>query len=758
MGFASGASRPRRDIDDDLDIGPDDECMMPAVIDIFTGVAVGQPEGDPPCLVEALRLLSLGYWPVAIYPPDSGHLAAGKAPIGRAWGAVRPTEESLREVWSRHPKASVGLKLGQEAGIIDVEVDDPETGYESVTGLLGGECIETLGWSSARGSHSLFKWDERLLAFPKSIYKLKDFPGVEIRIGDAEKQLQSVCPPSPVTREVGGRVVAGEAREWLDYPLAPIPASLIRALEAAKAEPQPAPEPPKANPFVGAASSSNRPDAEQRALLYLHRCNPAVSGEAGHNQAFKAACKIGPGFNLPSEVAFQLLWRHWNHLCKPPWSERELRHKVEDAYKEEPRRGFLFEQDRHKQQGATAGASAQGGSPPPQGEAEEQHRELQLRSFASLKAVPIEWLAPGRFPLGKLVLLAGPGGLGKSTLTLDTAAKLTRGLPPFDETYEDGDEPDIEGPVSVLLVAAEDDAADTQLPRFLSAGGDPARIHEVEGVRGPDGKIQPFSVVDIEPIRRTLAMRPDVKLIVIDPIAAYVGRAKVDDHRNSELSGILAPLAELAAKSKVTILMIAHFNKSTTASAVHRIMGGAAYVNSVRAAFAVVQDPDDEGRRIMAAPKFNLGPTPRPLAYRIGAISAEDTDAVMGHDAFDDLNDKQRRKMARQLARIRWEGESSMSADDCLTGSTPKSRMGPKPTPKARRLQDCLEFVIKTLGAGEMESKALRTLVVEAGFTSDHMYSDEVKNAPCIRIDGRGYAKDRKKFWSLAPDEEGPVF
>ena len=98
------------------------------------------------CLEWALEvLLVFLLWPVAIKPGE-------KAPIGESWGLTRPTERSIRETFKRFPKAGVGLLLGPEAGIIDIECDGPE-GVDSLAKLFGGEIILTLGWSSARGPH-----------------------------------------------------------------------------------------------------------------------------------------------------------------------------------------------------------------------------------------------------------------------------------------------------------------------------------------------------------------------------------------------------------------------------------------------------------------------------------------------------------------------------------------------------------------------------------------------------------------------------
>src|SRR5262245_24839929 len=93
-------------------------------------------------------LLRFGLWPVPIQP-------GGKAPIGESWGTTRPTERALGAMYAQCPRAGVGLLLGPEAGIIDIECDGPE-GQDSLARLMDGELVLTLGWSSLRGPHHIF--------------------------------------------------------------------------------------------------------------------------------------------------------------------------------------------------------------------------------------------------------------------------------------------------------------------------------------------------------------------------------------------------------------------------------------------------------------------------------------------------------------------------------------------------------------------------------------------------------------------------
>lgn len=307
-------------------------------------------------LETALELLASGFWPVPITANDDPNtLSPGKAPIGHAWGVERHTPESLRAVFEGYLplRAGVGLKLGPEAGVVDFEVEDREAGQASLLRLFGGELPETLGWDSTRGGHHLFRWDDQLKRYGKAIVKHRDLPGVELRLGyhPDGKQYQSVCPPSPSA--------AGKAREWNGFTtVLPVPDSVYEVLDDLLLTRKPT---PGRRPVIEARQVKVW-DAETRAVEYLKKCEPAIAGERGHDKAFKAACKVGPGFDLAPEVAYRLLAEVYNPTCEPPWNERELRHKVDDAYKVETRRGWLLGETNGHAAGNGDGHAGAGGS------------------------------------------------------------------------------------------------------------------------------------------------------------------------------------------------------------------------------------------------------------------------------------------------------------------------------------------------------------------------------------------------------------
>ena len=123
---------------------------------------------------------------------------------------------------------------------------------------------------------------------------------------------------------------------------------------------------------------------------------------------------------------------------------------------------------------------------------------------------------------------------------------------------------------------------------------------------------------DIEKLERKITEIGDVALVVIDPVSSYLG--KTDSHKNSEVRGVLEPLAEMADRTRVAVLSITHFNKpgsANTVKALHRIIGSVAFSAAPRVAFAVIEDAENPGRYLVLHAKNNLAPAPQGLAQTI---------------------------------------------------------------------------------------------------------------------------------------------
>jgi putative DNA primase/helicase len=234
-----------------------------------------------------------------------------------------------------------------------------------------------------------------------------------------------------------------------------------------------------------------------------------------------------------------------------------------------------------------------------------------LRCFSDIAPKPVRWLWPGRIPLGKLTLLIGDPGLGKSLLTVDVVSHLTRATSfPDGAACESG---------SAILLSAEDDAADTIRPRLDAAGAEVSRVHVLEAVRVQltNGSLteRTFNLeTDIAALEGALQEHPEVRLIVIDPLSAYLGG--VDSHSNAEVRGMLAPLVALAARFGVAVLCVTHLRKSAGA-AIYRAISSIGFAAAARAVWAVAPDPEDGDRRLLLAVKQNLSASASGLAFRI---------------------------------------------------------------------------------------------------------------------------------------------
>lgn len=147
-------------------------------------------------------------------------------------------------------------------------------------------------------------------------------------------------------------------------------------------------------------------------------------------------------------------------------------------------------------------------APDPEEEAHDDRNALVTTCLADIRPEPIRWLVPGYLPLGKLVILAGDGGYGKTTLTLHLAASVSRGRSCLGLSYPAHD------PADVLLISCEDDHVDTVVPPLLSADADLRRIHRVDGVEEEDGRPVPFTLAYLDRMERELRRRPAVRLVV----------------------------------------------------------------------------------------------------------------------------------------------------------------------------------------------------------------------------------------------------
>jgi hypothetical protein len=231
-----------------------------------------------------------------------------------------------------------------------------------------------------------------------------------------------------------------------------------------------------------------------------------------------------------------------------------------------------------------------------------------LRRGNEVAPVAVDWLWPGWLAAGKLHLVGGAPGTGKTTLAAGLAATVTRG-----GRWPDGTRTRVG---SVVIWSGEDDNADTLNPRLRAAGADMDRVHVIDRVIDR-GETYPFDPArDMDVLRDALEAIPDVRLIVVDPVVSAVSG---DSHKNAEVRRGLQPLVDLAARIGGALLGITHFSKGTTGrDPLERITGSLAFGALARIVLvAAKQDADGDrpARRVLLRAKSNNGPDGGGFAY-----------------------------------------------------------------------------------------------------------------------------------------------
>jgi hypothetical protein len=314
---------------------------------------------------------------------------------------------------------------------------------------------------------------------------------------------------------------------------------------------------------------------------------------------------------------------------------------------------------------------------------------LTTRRLSDIEPKPISWLWPSRIARGKLTIIAGNPGLGKSQITASIAAIVTSGgcWPVDGERCRRGE---------VLFLTAEDDPADTLRPRLDAAGADVTRVHIIDGtVRGYTGEGEGWSRVfslqdDLKALSDKLAELFGVAALIIDPISAYLGDA--DSHKNAEVRGLLTPLGELAARHDVAIIAVSHLNKAAgSAEAMMRVSGSLAFVAAARGVYLVAPDPDDKARRLFLPMKNNIGPDIMGLAYRIEGATIQSKAGTL------------------HTSRVAWDTSAvSVTADEL---------MQPAATQKVSAVDEAAEWLQGVLADGPRSSSDIFGQAEAEGFS-----------------------------------------
>ena len=290
-----------------------------------------------------------------------------------------------------------------------------------------------------------------------------------------------------------------------------------------------------------------------------------------------------------------------------------------------------------------------------------------------VKVEQIEWLLYPFIPFGKVTIIQGDPGEGKTTMVLQIIAKLTRGEPILlnkksqKEAQQDSEEnlkqevlsqDNPIQPVNVIYQTAEDGLGDTIKPRLLAAGADCSRVLVI------DDREQPLTMLDVR--LEEAIMQTKARMVVLDPIQGFLG-TDVDMHRANEIRPLMKRMAVLAEKYHCAIILIGHMNKNSNGKSSYRGLGSIDFQAAARSVLIVGRLKDEPETRVMCHVKSSLAPEGKSVAFRL--------DKETG---------------------FQWIGEYDISADDLLSGDA-----------RGQKSRIAKEFLLDILADGGMAQKKI---------------------------------------------------
>jgi hypothetical protein len=316
---------------------------------------------------------------------------------------------------------------------------------------------------------------------------------------------------------------------------------------------------------------------------------------------------------FPEEAMAEALMVVNREACAPPLSELEVRRIAKSIARYAPQDPLLATKARDGLPVATGGAGI---------------------LLSEVQPEQVDWLWPGRILKGKITVIDGDPGLGRSAATVDIAARVSAGL-----GLPDGAPCEAAG---VVICSAEDGLADTIRPRLDAAGGDPDRVLSLATVPDAEGLARPLSIPEDVPVIREGIRRVGAALVVVDPIMAFLS-GKTDSYRDQDVRRVLAALSALAEETGAAVVIVRHLNKSGGKNPLYRGGGSIGIIGAARSGMVLGKDPEDEDRRVLVMVKSNLAAPMPSLSF---VLEEADNGAV----------------------RVDWLGEVGVAATDLLTG------------------------------------------------------------------------------------------
>ncbi len=339
--------------------------------------------------------------------------------------------------------------------------------------------------------------------------------------------------------------------------------------------------------------------------------------------------------------------------------------------------------------------------------------------IAGDKVVPqsIQWLWNGYLAAGKLHIVAGAPGTGKTTLALALAATLTKGgCWPDGTAAPTGD---------VIIWSGEDSINDTLVPRLLAAGADMRRVHFVHGTVSGAMR-RPFDpATDFATLAQAAGNLPDLRLMVVDPIVSAVA---ADSHKNSETRRALQPLVDFAEASECALIGVTHFTKATQGKdPLERVIGSLAFGAMARVVLATANRREHAGGgRVLVRAKSNIGPDGGGFRYELRQVElpGEHSEIV--------------------ASRVEWCGPVDGTARAVLADA----EHAPDPDEKSevQNASDWLRDQIEEAG-GQMAKTEVILRAKSAGYSERTIY--RARRLAGVEVKQSGFGPAKQSTWEL---------
>jgi hypothetical protein len=427
----------------------------------------------------------------------------------------------------------------------------------------------------------------------------------------AKKKLGQLWPGLDIRADGGyaiffGRNQAGRYR-WL---CAPVPHSLdvlpfeLREFLGLAHPPKQAAAQTEAAPEMAAGATAELAESLVQKALNLARM------EGRNNAGFLLACELrDAGFGETDAASVMRIYLARvpptdQHGRAEPYTEREALESLRQAYSRPPR------EPRGKVKKDIVPPTALRAGDEESSPSKETAPELIGQWASEITPQKVQWVWPGFIPQGKLTIFKGDPSEGKSLVCLDLAARLSQGAVMPDRSTSPA------ASTGAVILGAEDDLADTVVPRLQAAGARLDRIRLVPGVVRREKGLFLLAVDEhIQEIEAEVEIA-NSRLLVVDPLVCFLS-GQVDTHSDHDVRRSLLLLWDLAIRRSLAVIAVLHLNKNAALRGLLRAMGSVAFVAAARAVFAFGPDPSQAGRHIMAPEKLNLGPPPPALTYEI---------------------------------------------------------------------------------------------------------------------------------------------